>query len=86
MVRLAYHVFVQRDGLYGVAVSESGAMVRTALNFPTQARARAWAAQDSLIEAADIPFPDHAIAPHNAIPDDALGLMPRQKAPANGRP
>jgi len=61
-------------------------MVRTALNFPTQADARAWAAQDSLIEAADIPFSDRAIAPHIAIPGDALGLMPRQKAPANGRP
>jgi hypothetical protein len=57
-----YHVFVQRDGNYGVALSQFGAMVRTATGFASHADARAWVGQDRLLEGVDDTF-RQAISP-----------------------
>jgi hypothetical protein len=54
MVRTNYQVFVQRDGAYGVALSQFGALVRTATGFSTEKDARAWILRDRLSEGADI--------------------------------
>jgi hypothetical protein len=56
MARTTYNVFVQQDGGYGVALSQLGAMVRTATGFATEADAREWVEQDRRLEGADNPF------------------------------
>jgi hypothetical protein len=56
MAQTDYQVFIQRDGEYGIALSQLGAMVRTATGFSTEANARAWVAHDRQIEGADNPF------------------------------
>jgi hypothetical protein len=50
MAQPIYNVFVRNDGSYGVALSELGAMVRTATGFAAEADAREWVAQDRLLE------------------------------------
>jgi hypothetical protein len=50
MIHTNYQVFIQRDGSYGVALSQFGAMVRTATGFASHADARAWVGQDRLLE------------------------------------
>jgi hypothetical protein len=56
MAQTDYQVFVQRDGVFGVVLSQFGAMVRTATDFSTEADARAWVAQDRRMDGADNPF------------------------------
>jgi hypothetical protein len=56
MARTVYQVFVQRDGTYGVAISELGAMVRTATDFPNVTDAQIWIEADRKLEDADDPL------------------------------
>jgi hypothetical protein len=56
MARTTYSVFIQKDGGYGVALSQFGAMIRTATDFATESDARAWVEQDQRLEGADNPF------------------------------
>lgn len=51
-----YRVFAQRDGRYGVALSQLGAMVRTATGFAAVAEAQAWIEHDRQMDDADNPF------------------------------
>jgi hypothetical protein len=47
MPSLAYHVFVHRNGTYGVSLSQSGVIVRTESNFHSEAEAKTWIERDS---------------------------------------
>lgn len=62
MPRTTYDVFMQRDGNYGVALSQRGAMLRTAPGFGSEADARARVTRDQRMAAADNPA---------AVPDPA---------------
>jgi hypothetical protein len=56
MVQTTYQVFVERDGSFGVALSQMGAMVRTATGFASKRSAQDWIARDTQLENADNPF------------------------------
>ena len=49
MAQPIYNVFISRDGSYGVALSQLGAMVRTATGFAGEADAREWITKDRLL-------------------------------------
>jgi hypothetical protein len=51
-----YQVFVERDGSFGVVLSQMGAMVRTARGFASKDSAQDWIARDTQSENADNPF------------------------------
>jgi hypothetical protein len=48
-------VFVERDGSFGVVLSQMGAMVRTATGFASKITAQDWIARDTQLENADNP-------------------------------
>jgi hypothetical protein len=50
MAQPIYNIFVRQDGSYGVALSQLGAMVRTATGFAAEADARVWIEHDRLLE------------------------------------
>jgi hypothetical protein len=50
MAQPIYNVFLRHDGSYGVALSQLGAMVRTATGFAAAADAREWIEKDRLLE------------------------------------
>jgi hypothetical protein len=56
MAQTTYQVFVDRDGSFGVALSQMGAMVRTATGFASKHSAQDWIARDTQLENADNPF------------------------------
>ena len=56
MAKTTYQVFVERDGNFGVMLSQMGAMVRTATGFASKASAQDWIARDAQLENADNPF------------------------------
>jgi hypothetical protein len=58
MAQPTYHVFVRQDGSYGVALSQLGAMVRTATGFAAEAEAREWVERDRLLELRGNPIQD----------------------------
>lgn len=47
MTPSTYHVFIRRDGTYGVSLSVSGAIIKTAPAFASTADAETWIAYDS---------------------------------------
>jgi hypothetical protein len=49
MAQPIYNVFLRHDGSYGVALSQLGAMVRTATGFAAAAEAREWIEKDRLL-------------------------------------
>jgi hypothetical protein len=53
-----YHVFVRQDGSYGVALSQLGAMIRTATGFAAESEAREWVERDRLLELGNNPIQD----------------------------
>ena len=56
MAQTTYQVFVERDGSFGVALSQMGAMVRTATGFASKRSAHDWIAQNTQLEDFDNPF------------------------------
>ena len=56
MAPTTYQVFVERDGSFGVALSQMGAMVWTATGFASKRFAQDWIARDAKLENADNPF------------------------------
>jgi hypothetical protein len=64
MAQPIYNVFVHKDGSYGAALSQLGAMVRTASGFAAEADAREWVEQDRLTERGGMPLQD----PHPNVP------------------
>jgi len=42
-----YHVFVQRNGRYGVSLSQSGVIILTETTFDSEAQAQTWIQLDS---------------------------------------
>ena len=60
MAQTTYQVFVERDGSFGVALSQMGAMVRTATGFASKRSAQDWIAQDTHLQNVDNPFGEHA--------------------------
>ena len=56
MAPTTYQVFVERDGSFGVALSQIGAIVRTATGFDSKRSAQDWIARDAKLENADNPF------------------------------
>lgn len=62
MPRTTYQVFVQSDGNYGVALSQLGAMVRTATGFANVTDARGWIEDDVKLPNADNPFRERDLA------------------------
>lgn len=42
-----YHVFVQRNGWYGVSLSQDGVIIRTESTFRSEAEAITWIESDS---------------------------------------
>jgi hypothetical protein len=56
MAQTTYQVFVERDGSFGVALSQIGVMVRTATGFASKRSAQDWIARDAKVENADNPF------------------------------
>jgi len=59
MAQTTYHVFLRRDGSYGVALSQFDAMVRTGPGFATEADARAWVARDGTLDCANTACREH---------------------------
>ena len=53
MAQTTYQVFVERDGSFGVALSQMGAMVRTATGFASKRSAQE---RDAKLENADNPI------------------------------
>lgn len=56
MAKTNYQVFVERDGSFGVVLSQMGAMVRTARGFASKGSAQDWIARDTQLENASNPF------------------------------
>ena len=56
MAKTTYQVFVERDGSFGVVLSQMGAMVRTATGFASKASAQDWISRDAPLENLDKPF------------------------------
>jgi hypothetical protein len=56
MAKTTYQVFVERDGSFGVVLSQMGALVRTATGFASKGSAQDWIARDAKLENADNPF------------------------------
>jgi len=56
MAQTTYQVFVERDGSFGVALSQMRAMVRTATGFASKRSVQDWIARDAKLENADNPF------------------------------
>jgi hypothetical protein len=56
MARTTYQIFVQRDGQYGVSLSQFGELVRTATGFASVIDAQAWIDEDTSLPNADNPF------------------------------
>jgi hypothetical protein len=64
MAQPIYNVFVHKDGSYGAALTQLGAMIRTASGFAAEADAREWVEQDRLMEPGSMPPRD----PHPCVP------------------
>mgnify|MGYP001052654331 CR=1 FL=1 len=60
MAKTTYQVFVERDGSFGVELSQMGAMVRTATGFASKRSAQDWIAQDTQLHNVDNPFREQA--------------------------
>ena len=56
MAHMTYQVYKQRDGKYGVTLSQLGATVRTAPGFTSVIDAQAWVEADARLANADNPF------------------------------
>lgn len=53
MIQSTYHVFVQQDGKYGIALSQCGVIIRTATDFANVADTRVWIEHDKDLTDAD---------------------------------